>query len=110
MKTVLLSKSLLAVLTCGCLLYGCFSARALFAEEHGSSSEAVFFEGGLLNINAMEIRPEDLLKEIGEKCGIKVVVIGEVFSELPVSVKIEKLPLRKGISALLKKSTNKQLN
>ncbi len=83
-----------------CLLLVCllsfYPALASDTDED-SGSGLVMFSNGLLSINAKEIRPEDIMKEVGKKCGIKIVVFGEVFSEVPVSLKIVNTPVRKGI-------------
>ena len=79
------------------------SATGVAAEAEGDAGGgAVTFSQGLLSINAGEIRPEDLMKELGNKCDIRVVVFGEVFSEVPISVKFDKLALRKGIERVLR--------
>jgi hypothetical protein len=57
---------------------------------------------GLLSVEAMEVQPEDLVKELGEECDIKIVLYGEVFSELPISIKFYDLPLRQGIERVLR--------
>jgi len=70
--------------------------------EEGSGGEIVSFADGLLKIDAKDIRPEDLIKEIGDKCGIKIVVFGEAFTETPVSLKLQKMPARRGIERVLR--------
>lgn len=70
--------------------------------EEGSGGEIVSFADGLLKIDAKDIRPEDLIKEIGDKCGIKIVVFGEAFTETPVSLKFQKMPPRKGLERVLR--------
>jgi hypothetical protein len=57
-----------------------------------------------MKIDAKDIRPEDLIKEIGDKCGIKIVVFGEAFSEnsSPVSLKFQKMPVRRGLERVLR--------
>lgn len=76
-------------------------ARATEGEEP-AGSEIVTCADGFLKVDAKEIRPEDLVKEIGEKCGMKVVVLGEAFAETPVSIKMQRMPLRKGIERVLR--------
>jgi len=75
-----------------------------FSEETDDdfSAETVSFEKGLLSINIKDIRPEDLMKEVGEKCNIEVVVLGEVFSEIPVSSSFKDVPVKDGIKRLLR--------
>lgn len=60
------------------------------------------FSEGLLSVDAQEVRPEELVRELGEKCDIKIVLFGEVFSEIPISVKLNQVPLRQGIMRILK--------
>ncbi len=72
------------------------------AEDY--SEETVSFENGLLSINVKGMRPEDLIKEISEKCKIELVVLGEVFSELPVSIRFKDVPVHEGIKRVLRRS------
>jgi len=66
------------------------------------NGENVRFENGLLSINIRDIRSEDLMKEVGEKCNIEIVVLGEVFSEIPVSSRFKDVPVDAGIKRLLR--------
>jgi hypothetical protein len=72
------------------------------AEDY--SEETVSFENGLLSINVKGMRPEDLIKEISEKCKIELVILGEVFSELPVSIRFKDVPLPEGLKRVLRRS------
>ncbi|MCP4715635.1 MAG: hypothetical protein GY868_11005, partial [Deltaproteobacteria bacterium] len=92
------------------MLTGVFTAfllvvpAVLFAGEAEESAavSGITCEAGALTIDAREMRPEDVLKDIGVKCGIKVVVFGEVFSEVPISIKLKKMPVRKAIERVLR--------
>jgi hypothetical protein len=68
------------------------------------SEETVSFENDLLSINVKGMRPEDLIKEISEKCKIELVILGEVFSELPVSIRFKDVPLPEGLKRVLRRS------
>ncbi|MEI6125549.1 MAG: hypothetical protein WCQ99_03250 [Pseudomonadota bacterium] len=96
-------KNIFIAVSVMCLLMLVLSgtSRAVDAEE-SSGNELVSCASGLLRIEAKDIRPEDLMKEIGEKCGIKVIVIGEAFAETPVSLKFKKMPVRRGIERALR--------
>ena len=48
------------------------------------------------------MKAEDLLKAIGEACGIKVVLRGEVFTEDSFSVQFENMPIRTGLERILR--------
>ena len=78
----------------------------LFAEVSADDyiEEGVSFENGLLSINVKDMRPEDLIKEISEKCKIELIVLGEVFSEFPVSIRFNDVPVQKGIKQVLRRS------
>ncbi|MCX8042900.1 MAG: hypothetical protein N3B18_02100 [Desulfobacterota bacterium] len=65
-------------------------------------TEIVSCNEGVLKVDAKEMRPEDLIKEIGEKCGIRVVVLGEAFSDALVSIKFSPMPIRKGVERVLR--------
>ena len=91
-----------------CVLLFCFLAALMVTEgvssgdggEEGSS--VVVCSDGILSVTAREIRSEDLMKDIGEKCGIKIVAVGDVFSEVPVSLNFQKQTVRKGIERVLR--------
>lgn len=70
--------------------------------EEDLNGETVSYENGLISVHAKDTRPEDLMKEIGEKCNIEIVVQGEVFSEIPVSSRFDNLPLRDGVKRVLR--------
>lgn len=81
----------------------CLAGKAYAAEpEEGQPEGMVTCSNGRLSINAKDVRPEELMKEFGEKCGIKIVVFGEAFSDVPVSMQFQKLPLRQGIQRVLR--------
>ncbi len=84
---------------------GCFATDFVFgAEDEESGSETVTYADGLVSVAAKQMRPEDLMKEIGEKCGIKIVVVGEVFSEVPLSIQFQNMPVRKAIERVLRRA------
>jgi len=85
------------------LFMACPAGRASAAEpEEGQPEGMVTCANGRLSVNAKDVRPEDLMKEIGEKCGIKIVVFGEAFAETAVSMQFQKLPLRLGLQRVLR--------
>ena len=88
------------------VLISALSALILFAEvpAEDCSEEAVCFENGLLSINVRDMRSEDLIKEISEKCKIELVVLGEVFSEFPVSIRFKDVPVHEGMKRVLRRS------
>ena len=85
----------------GVLLVGSLSVAA-WAVDEDNGGGLVEYHDGMLSVDAREVRTEDLMKELGDRCSIKIVVHGEVFSEVPVSVQFKQLPLRKGIKRLLR--------
>ncbi len=89
------------------IYFSCISslfATVSFGEDADDdfNGENVRFEKGLLSVNARDMRSEDLMREIGEKCNIEVVVLGEVFSEIPVSSTFNDMPVKDGIKRLLR--------
>ncbi len=48
------------------------------------------------------VKPEDLIRDIGDKCGIKIVVFGEAFDDKPIGVKFQQMPVRMGIQRVLR--------
>jgi hypothetical protein len=63
---------------------------------------AVKFSNGLISVHARDMRPEDLMKELGEKCSIKIVLYGDVFTDAPVSVQFQQAPMRLGVQRILR--------
>ena len=81
-----------------------FLGAGFTAAEDNASTEGVVCLNGVLRVQVKDMRPEDLMKEIGEKCGIKIVVIGEVFSEVPISMRFQDMPVRTGIERVLRRA------
>lgn len=79
--------------------------RSLAADaEESSGSEIVSCADGFVKVDARDIRPEDLMKEVGEKCGIKIVILGDAFGESPISIKFNKMPIRRALERILRTS------
>ena len=55
-----------------------------------------------LSVTATDMKAEDLLKAIGEACGIKIVVRGDVFTDDSFSVQFENMPIRTGLERILR--------
>jgi len=74
--------------------------------ENHASEEAmegnVKLAGGLLSVQVRDLRSEELMKELGEKCSIKIVLYGDVFTDVPVSIQFHKVPVRQGIERILR--------
>ena len=87
---------LCAVLVCG----GAETATAEVDEAGGS--DMVSCVDGMLKVDAPNVKPEDLIRDIGDKCGIKIVVFGEAFDEKPIGVKFQQMPVRMGIQRVLR--------
>jgi len=56
----------------------------------------------VLSVNATDIKAEDLIKAIGNECGIKMVLRGELFTEDVFSVRFENMPIRTGLERILR--------
>lgn len=65
-------------------------------------AETVVCDETTLSVNAENMKAEDLLKAIGEACGIKVVLRGDVFTEDTFSVQFENMPVRTGLERILR--------
>jgi hypothetical protein len=85
----------------GALLGGAGFARAQ-GDEAGGASDMVSCVEGMLKIEAPNVKPEDLIRDIGDKCGIKIVVFGEAFDEKPIGVKFQQMPVRSGLQRVLR--------
>jgi len=94
-------KTILLPLLCAALCAGPSLARAQ-GEEVAGATEKVTCTDTLLKIDAQNVKPADLIREIGDKCGIKVVVFGEAFDDKTIGVKFQQLPIRKGIERVLR--------
>ena len=92
------------------IVISALSALIAFAEDSAEapvevySAETVSVENGLLSINAKNMRPEDLIKEVSEKCKIELVVLGEVFPDSPVSMSFKDIPVHEGIKRVLRRA------
>jgi hypothetical protein len=89
------------------LFFSCNRAALAAREsENHAADEAmegnVKLAGGLLSVQARDLKPEDLMKELGEKCAIKIVLYGDVFSDIPVSMQFHQVPVRQGIERILR--------
>lgn len=72
------------------------------AVDDMTADDRVVLSNGFLSVNAVDVRAEELMREIGEKGPIKVVLYGDVFSEIPISIRFQKMPVRNGIERILK--------
>jgi hypothetical protein len=87
---------LCAVLVCG----GTETATA--QSEEAGGSDMISCVDGMLKVDAPTVKPEDLVRDIGDKCGIKIVVFGEAFDDKPIGVKFQQMPVRMGIQRVLR--------
>ena len=96
-----MNEAILVVVLCAALCSG--SAGFAHAQgDEGGGSDMVLCADGMLKIDAPSIKPEDLMRDIGDKCSIKVVVFGEAFDEKPIGVKFQQMPVRMGIQRVLR--------
>jgi hypothetical protein len=72
----------------------------LFAEA--PRAETVVCDEASLSVKASNMKAEDLITAIGNACGIKMVLRGELFTEDVYSVQFEKLPVRAGLERVLR--------
>jgi len=63
---------------------------------------AVKYANGFISVQARDMRSEDLMKELGEKCAIKIIIYGDVFTDTPVSVQFQQIPVRLGVQRILR--------
>jgi hypothetical protein len=94
-------KTILLLLFCAAACTGPSMARAQ-GEEVIVSTDKVTCTDTTVKIDASNVKPADLIKELGDKCGIKVVVFGEAFDDKTIGVKFQQLPIRKGIERVLR--------
>lgn len=86
---------------CSALVLG--GSQTVFARgDDAGGSEMVSCADGMLRIDATNVKPEDLTRDIGDKCGIKIVVFGEAFDDKPIGVKFQPMPVRMGIQRVLR--------
>jgi hypothetical protein len=65
-------------------------------------AQTVTCDETVLSVNATNIKAEDLIKAIGNECGIKIVLRGELFTEDVFSVRFENMPIRTGLERILR--------
>jgi hypothetical protein len=90
-----------------CLLLVCTGPASAAREPESHAAEEsmegpVKFASGLLSVQVRDMKPEELIKEVGEKCVIKIVLYGEVFTDTPVSLQFHQAPVRQGIERILR--------
>jgi hypothetical protein len=100
-------KNLIALSLALGLLALCNGPAFAAKEPENQSAEEVIegmvkFSGGLMSVQARDSRPEELMKEVGEKCSIKIVLYGEVFTDAPVNIQFHQVPVRQGIERILR--------
>jgi len=100
-------KNLLALCLVLCLIVAFNQPACVVNEPENHTAEEVMegsvkFAGGLMSVQARDMRPEELMKELGEKCAIKIVLYGDVFTDAPVSVQFHQVPVRQGVERVLR--------
>jgi hypothetical protein len=65
-------------------------------------AETVVCDETTLSVNASDMSAEDLLKAVGETCGIRMLLRGEVFTDDVFSVQFESMPVRTGLERILR--------
>ncbi|MBN2106414.1 MAG: hypothetical protein JW832_03250, partial [Deltaproteobacteria bacterium] len=76
---------LAAIVLCAFLVCGGAETATAEVDEAGGS-EMVSCANGMIKVDAPNVKPEDLIRDIGDRCGIKIVVFGEAFDEKPIGV------------------------
>ena len=94
-------KTTLSLLVFAAVCAGPCLARAQ-GEEAAPATEMVTCTDSMVKIDAPNAKPENLIRELGDKCGIKVVVFGEAFDDKPIGVRFQQFPIRKGIERVLR--------
>jgi len=95
------NKAILIIVLCAALCSGSAGFARAQGDEAGGS-DMVTCADGKIQIDAPNIKPEDLMRDIGDKCGIKIVVFGEAFEDKPIGVKFQQVPVRMGIQRVLR--------
>jgi hypothetical protein len=65
-------------------------------------AQTVTCDEATLSVTAVDVKAEDLIKAVGNECGIKMVARGEVFTEDVFSVRFESMPVRTGVERILR--------
>lgn len=65
-------------------------------------AETITCDETTLSVNVTDIKAEDLIKAVGNECGIKIVLRGEVFTEDVFSVQFQNMPIRTGLERILR--------
>jgi hypothetical protein len=101
------AKNMLVLAVVICLIFA-FSSPARAAKDPENHAAEEVMEGsvkvadGLMSVQARDMRPEDLMKELGEKCAIKIVLYGDVFPDFQMSVQFHQVPVRQAIERILR--------
>ena len=73
------------------------SSGLCLGESEGDKKYFITLDKGLLSIDAREAPAKDLFKDLGEICGIKIVINENSFPEESVSVRFKDIPLEEAI-------------
>lgn len=86
------------------LLVFCAAAFIALAsgERASADTERIVCTDTMLKLDVKNVTPMTLITMIGDTCGIKVVVFGEVSDNNPIAVTFQQLPIRKGIERVLR--------
>jgi hypothetical protein len=100
-------KNMLALSLAVCLIAAFNQPAFAVTEPENHAAEegmegSVKYAGGLMSVQARDMRPEELMKELGEKCAIKIILYGDVFTDAPVSIQFHQVPVRQGVERILR--------
>jgi len=74
----------------------------LMAPAAPAPAGTVVCDATTISVSAADMKAEDLIKEIGTACGVRMVARGEVFDDEVFSLQFENMPLRDGLERVLR--------
>ncbi|MEI6127546.1 MAG: hypothetical protein WCQ99_13455 [Pseudomonadota bacterium] len=84
------------------LLFGAFIVLLSASRLEAQDTLSIRYEKGLLSVDALNVKAEDLFLELGRQCSIAVIAHGNVFPEQKVSINFTSASIKEGIKKLAK--------
>ncbi len=73
-----------------------------WGNSDASTQNIITIKGGMLSIDARDISPENVLKELGKTCGIEMVINSNSIPDVLISIRYKDVELVEGIKGIIK--------
>ena len=83
-------------------LIGMVSSSLCWGVSADEGKHFITLHGDFLSVDAQEISPENILKDLEEVCGMRIRTNDNAFSRSKVSLKFSNVPLEEAVKRILK--------